>query len=291
LLDVFVRPDDIKKTRIVGALQHVGAPVCENTIHEARASLLRGMIEAQRRATLFYHPPMQARGDAVAGLLDDNLVLEARRAQLPSVTNVSTHAVSESTPAPPPAEGNPFFARVTSVRFSNQMDKLHDDLFDDRGWQPDDGKTRHMLEAFAWLTGDKAMSDYKPSDIDVYVRRMALIPAKFRWGHLHKSGPMAEPFDLSAFPKPKASERRSDRTINSHLSKLASAAKILKKTHWLPRQGFGNVMDFEYARKSILQDDNDPPRMPLTEENLKVLYGLSLWPGGRRITPTAQGSP
>ena len=91
---------------------------------------------------------------------------------------------------------------------------------------------------------------------------------------------MAEPFDPHAFSKPKASERRSDRTINSHLSKLSAAAKILKKTYWLPKQGFGNVMDFEDARKSIAQDDNNPPRMPLTEENLKVLYGLPLWKGG-----------
>ena len=259
-----MRPDDIKETRIVGALQQVGAPVCENTIHEARASLLRGMIEAQRRAALFHHPLMQARGDAVVGLLDDDLVFEARRSQLPSVTNLPNHAVGEPAPAPPSAEGNLFFARVTRVRFSEQIDELHDDLFDDRGWQPDDGKTRHMLEAFAWLTGDKAMSDYEPSDIDAYVRRMALIPANFRWGHLHKSGPMAEPFDPHAFSKPKASERRSDRTINSHLSKLSAAAKILKKTYWLPKQGFGNVMDFEDARKSIAQDDNNPPRMPLS---------------------------
>jgi integrase len=280
MLAVFVPPDDIKETRIVAALQQVGAPVCGDTIHEARASLLRGMIEAQRRAALFHHPLMQARGDAVAGLLDDNLVFEARRSQLPHLAYPSNQTFGEQTQVLSASEGNLFFARVTKVRFSEQIDQLHDNLFTDRGWQPDDGKTKHMLEAFAWLTGDKAMSEYEPSDIDVYVRRMALIPAKFRWGHLHKSGPMAEPFDLSAFPKPKAGERRSDRTINSHLSKLASAAKILKKTHWLPRQGFGNVMDFEDARKSIVQDDNDPPRMPLTEENLKVLYGLSLWQGG-----------
>ena len=124
---------------------------------------------------------------------------------------------------------NLFFARVTGVRFSEQIDELHDNLFNDRGWEPDDGKTRHILEAFAWLKGDKAMSDYEPSDIDTYVRRMALIHQNFTWGHLHKFGAMAEPFDPGAFPKPKASERRSDRTINIHLSKPAAAVKILKK--------------------------------------------------------------
>lgn len=65
-----------------------------------------------------------------------------------------------------------------------------------------------MLEAFAWLTGDKKMSDYEPADINLYVRRMALIPKNFLWAHLHKPGAMAEPFDPSAFAKPKASERR-----------------------------------------------------------------------------------
>ncbi len=38
-------------------------------------------------------------------------------------------------------------------------------------------------------------------------------------------------------------------------------------------------MDFGKARKTIIQDDSDPTRMPLTEENLKVLYGLPLWQG------------
>jgi len=280
MLVVFVAPDDIKETRIIAALQQVGAPVCENTIHEARASLLGGMIEAQRRAALFHHPLMQARGDAVAGLLDDNLVFEARRSQLPHLAYPSNQTFGEQTRVLPALEGNLFFTRVTKVRLSEQIDQLHDNLFTDRGWQPDDGKTKHLLEAFAWLTGDKAMPDYEPSDIDAYVRGMALIPASFRWGHLHKSGPMAEPFDPSAYPKPKASDRRTDRTINIHLRKLEAAAQILRKTYWLPKRGFGQVMDFEDARKSIVHDDSNPPRMPLTEENLKALYGLPLWQGG-----------
>lgn len=34
----------------------------------------------------------------------------------------------------------------------------------------------------SWLAGDKAMSDYEPSDISTYVRRMALIPKNFTLG-------------------------------------------------------------------------------------------------------------
>jgi hypothetical protein len=279
LLEVFVRPDDIKDTRITAALEQIGAPVGESTIHQGRGSLLRGMIEAHKRAELFHHPLIQATGDAISSLLDNNLVLEARRSQMPDLVPPSAITVSESHAVSPVPEGNLFFARVTETRFSEQIDELHDNLFTDRGWQPDQGKTRHMLEAFAWLTGDKKMSDYEPSDVNLYVRRMALIPKNFIWGHLHKSGAMAEPFVPSAFPKPKASERRSDRTINSHLSKLEAAARVLEDTHWLSKHGYGKVMDFGKARKTIIQDDSDPMRMPLTEENLKVLYGLPLWQG------------
>ena len=44
LLSAFVAPSDIDKARSEKALKKVGAPVSETTMHEARASLLRGMI-------------------------------------------------------------------------------------------------------------------------------------------------------------------------------------------------------------------------------------------------------
>ncbi|WJY19501.1 hypothetical protein QQW98_04550 [Alteriqipengyuania flavescens] len=79
---------------------------------------------------------------------------------------------AESSPAQKD-EGNLFFAKTTTVRFSEQLDELHDMMFEANGSQPDNNKTRHMLEAFAWLTGDKVMSDYGPADIDEYVRFLA----------------------------------------------------------------------------------------------------------------------
>lgn len=279
MLAAFVTPAEINAARLEAALRKVGAPVSETTKHEARASLLRGMIEAQRRAELFHHPLIEASGDQLAGLLDDSLVMEARRGQLSAL-----HAPQVPTPASnQTAEQAPtslLFARVTEIRFSEQIDDLVGKMFADNKWKPDDGRTKHMLEAFAWLTGDKKMSDYEPEDADEFVRRMARIPLGFKWGKLNASGGMAVPFSLSAFPEVQGKDRRADRTINSYLTKMEAAAKILKKSHWLPKQGFGQIMDFKDPRKKIEGDPSEPERVPLTEENLRTLYGLPLWQGG-----------
>lgn len=78
MLEVRISPNAIQATRTICALQQMGASVCESAVHEVRECLLRGMIEAQRRVALFHHLLIQARGDAVACLLDNDLVFEAR---------------------------------------------------------------------------------------------------------------------------------------------------------------------------------------------------------------------
>ncbi|MBH9537052.1 DUF6538 domain-containing protein [Novosphingopyxis sp. YJ-S2-01] len=271
-----VTPMSVNRTSAKEAAAQIGAPLTEGVITEARSHILRGFAEAHERTAMAVNSGYDIGRLGGSGLLGDDWkgFVPSAKDQAPRPDPKPVRAV------PPEEEGNLFFARTTEVRFSEQIAELLDKMFEDNGWQPDNNKTRHMLEAFAWLTGDKMMSDYEPADIDEYVRRMARIPKGFNWGRLNKSGAMAVPFDPAEFPKPKAADRRSDRTINSHLSKLEAAAAILKKTHWLPRQGYGQVMVFEEARKRIVQDDNDPPRLPLTEANLVALYGLPLWQGG-----------
>lgn len=92
---------------------------------------------------------MQALGDAFAALLGDNILFEARRSQLPNLAYQPNQIVDEKTQALPVSEGNLFFARGTKVRFSEQINQLHYNLFADRGGQSDDGKTKHMLQTFA----------------------------------------------------------------------------------------------------------------------------------------------
>lgn len=145
------------------ALRQIGAPVCDGTLQEARDAVLRGQIEAQRRAELFAHPLLSATGDAAYYLLDDDLVAEARSSLSPQVRD------SESIS---PSSLGGIFAEASSTRFSEQIEALEQSMFDINEWQPDNGKTRQILEVFAWLTGDKAMSDYRPSDI-TYLRPKA----------------------------------------------------------------------------------------------------------------------
>lgn len=276
-LQWLVTPMSVSPTDAHDALIAMGSPVSHGTMREARSQILRGYAEAHERAALASASQYDVRGFGASALLDDRWVQATRSSQ---VANHPPKEVPAANPNAQQQEGNFFFAKLTDVRFGEQIADLHDKLFEDNGWQPDNNKTLHMLEAFAWLTGDKRMSDYEPQDIDEYVRRMARIPKNFEWGRLHVSGGMAVPFDPAKFPKLYPSEQRSDRTINSHLSKMQSAAEILKKTYWLPRNGYGQVLKFAEARKRIVHDEQNPSRVPLGEDNLKALYGLALWQGG-----------
>nr|WP_296721281.1 hypothetical protein [Erythrobacter sp.] len=280
MLAAFGIPDEARSSAGEAALREIGAPISESTIHQARANVLRGMMEAHKRAELFNHPLIAAVGDPFAALLDDSLVLEARRAQLAEAGRQVTSTAPAADQIAEQAPTSLLFARDTEIRFSEQIDDLVGKMFADNKWKPDDGRTKHMLEAFAWLTGDKKMSDYEPEDADEFVRRMSRIPLGFKWGKLNASGGMAVPFSLSDFPEVQGKDRRADRTINSYLTKMEAAAKILRKSHWLPKQGFGQIMDFKDPRKKIEGDPSEPERVPLTEENLRTLYGLPLWQGG-----------
>ncbi len=251
VLRLMVSPKSVTPDEAAAALNAISAPANEVTIRDARAHLLRGYVEAHQRAELSQHPLIETAGDPISALLNDALVLEARR----------PNATTTGNCAPTVESGNRFFARITDVRFSQQIDELVEKVFADNEWQPDGNRTKHMFETFAWLTGDKAM-------------------VGFKWGKLHVSGEMAEPFNETKFPKLSGAEVRSKRTINSYLTKLDAASKVLHTTYWLPKQGNDLVMKFAAARKKVVVDPSEPARVPLTEESLEALYSLPLWQGG-----------
>jgi hypothetical protein len=278
VLILMVTPKSVSSSKAEEELGILCAPSNDATITEARAHLLRGYAEAQRRAEFATHPLVMAATGSVERLLDDAFVAKlaspaSAAPQLVSDTSVGTGTASHDTP-------NIFFARTTSVKFSDQIDTLLRNMFKTNKWQDDKGRTRHMLEAFAWLTGDKKMSDYEPEDVNEFVRRMQNIPLQFKWGRLHKFGNMAVPFDEDKYPELDDTSKRSGRTINSYLTKLEAAADALKTTYWMPRQGYGRVISFAAARIKIVDDDVGEARVPLTEEALRALYSLPLWRGG-----------
>lgn len=280
VLVLMVTPTSVTSAKAKEELAAISAPLGPGTIVEARSQLLRGYAEAQRRAEFATHPSVVASANRVLSLLDDGvfdrlnqplLALEEVRSDAPSGAQNGMDTANDT---------NRFFMRTATIKFSEQIDELLVKMFADNDWQDDDGRTRHMLEAFAWLTGDKVISDYEPDDAKEFARRLKNIPIKFKWGKLYQSGAMAIPFDPAQYSKPIGQLRRSDRTINSYLTKLEAAANVLAKTHWMPKSGLGKVMEFATARKKIPRNSNDPDRMPLTDNHLRVLYGLPLWQGG-----------
>lgn len=282
-LRLFVTPNMINQTEVDGALAALGTPVNESTRAEARWMMFRGRIEAQERAALVEHPLFADSAVPGVELLDDAKVELARRvAPAPALHEVSKPDSGVASRQCPPTPEHWLFAKASAVRFSEQIDELEKRMFRVNEWQPDNGRTRQMLEAFAWLTGDKIMSDYEPSDIETYVSRLSCIRKDFAWGKLHEKGEMAVPYDPEKFPEELTDippgQQRSSRTVNSHISKLQAASRVLSKTYWLPKAGAGNVMMFDEARRLVVIEH--AVRMPWTPEHLRTMYSLPLWQGG-----------
>lgn len=69
--------------------------------------MLRGYIEAHQRAELILHPLIQGAGDPISALLSDTVVCDAKRPKVEEII-----------------QANLFFARVTDVRLSDQLDEV-----------------------------------------------------------------------------------------------------------------------------------------------------------------------
>lgn len=294
-LQFYVTPMSVSRSMVDEELNSLDIPVNDKTRAEARWMMFRGKIEAQERLSLLRQAQFKDLPIPGLELLDDEKVRQARRTKLAEQREQGTSSgASEKPEAFAPAREHTLYAQISTVRFGEQIDDLLRRLFSKNGWQPDGGKTKLMLESFAWLTGDKLMSDYVPADVDLYVERLQRIPKGFVWGELYKSGGMAAPYDDAAFPSnlndiPRE-KRRLPRTVNSYVSKLRSASKLLKKSHWLPKSGSGEIMCFDDAFLTVEDDPADPRRVPWTPEHLKSMYALPLWQGGggehKRLAPS-----
>lgn len=272
MLAAFGIPDEARASAGEAALKEIGAPITETTIHEARANVLRGMMEAHKRAELFNHPLIAAVGDPFAALLDDGLVLEARRTQLAEAGRQVTSTA--------PAAASRIYLNPSEKRFSEIIGSTLQALKADNKWKGDLRQRTAIAERFAWVTGDKSLCDYTDADIQDYVKALRLIPNDIRYGRLGKSGRLAKPYDPAVLPEVTDENRRDDRSINRDLSTLQSISKRLARNEW--RSWFGKdtlEMNFLEHWIPIEDDPRDPKRMPWTPEHLRVLFSLPLWHG------------
>lgn len=291
-ITLYVTPMTINRGDAKALLEELKAPVNAGTLSEARKISLDGRIEAQRRASLLGHPLFSDRDVPAHFLLDDDLVQQARRIVPIEASHASTMRPGNqilAVPVSAPVVGqrsisdersHELFAASTPIRFSEQIESVLAQTMLKNRYKPDNGQRLRMLETFAWITGDKTMSDYEPSDIQAYVTAMANIPKDFRFGKLHKFGAMATPYADAIIPACTAETKRSDRTINRDLSFFGKVSTTLSKGHWRSRYNNGLVMDFLSEWIKIEVDDQNPSRVPWTPDHLRAMYSLPLWQGG-----------
>lgn len=194
MLSLYITPMTVSRSNAADALAPLGTPINDGTLAEARWNIIRGRIEAHKRAPLVDHPLFADRDVPAFYLMDDDLVRQARRvtpiASRP--TPVEQGAEPTASAASSPADSG-YFIRTTSVRFSEQLDALLETMILNKKYKPDRGQRRRVLETFAWITDDKALSDYGPEDRIAFVKTMSRIPNTVRFGELGKTGLMAPP--------------------------------------------------------------------------------------------------
>lgn len=293
MLRLYITPMTVSRSDAVGALEPLGTPINNGTITEARWNLIRGRIEAQKRAPLVDHPLFADRDVPALHLLDDELVQQARRVTPMRPAPVNP-APANPPHEPPSSSDNGYFARSTTIRFSEQLDELLATMVLNKKYKPDRGQRQRVLETFAWITDDKALSDYGPEDRITYVKAMKAIPNNVRFGVLGKSGLMERPYADAVFEAPTADTLRSDRTINRDLTILAAAEDVLHETHWRPRYNGERIINFLKSWTKIEDDFADPKRVPWTPEHLRTMYSLPLWQGSggsnQRLKPQTPGN-
>jgi integrase len=198
--------------------------------------------------------------------------MEARRAQL---AEAHPQAARDASP-----EASSIYLNPSNKRFSEIIGPTLEALKANNKWKGDLRQRTAIAERFAWVTGDKPLSEYTVEDIQNYVKALRLIPNDIRYGRLGKSGLMAKPYDPDALPKVSDTNRRDDRSINRDLSTLQSISKWLARNEWRSRFGKDTLeMNFLEHWIPIEEDPTNPKRMPWTPAHLRVMFSLPLWHG------------
>jgi hypothetical protein len=195
----------------LAALHRLPAPVTANILRQATAHRLRGRLLARQRADFFYHPSVQRHDDHLGALLDEALINSLRG---------NADAPPSATPSIPIAipTANLIYLEEDTRHFSEVIDEVCSALQAKNNWNADLSQRKRIMNSFAWITGDKRLCDYRPSDIAKYKKALVNLPNDFKWGD-HADQPAGEV--LAQYTTRPDQKRRSDRTINRDLSTMS----------------------------------------------------------------------
>ncbi|HCB74781.1 MAG TPA: hypothetical protein DEP91_01170 [Sphingomonas bacterium] len=260
---------------VIRRLKAIDAPVHSENIEAARTHLIRAAAAATTQAQRVFDPDVMDAADPIQALMaylgpvSDEVQALLKRpipAALPSVVAG-------------PADG--MFLAFDQRRFSEVIDQILRSLKADGVWKGDLRQQRHIMETFAWITGDKALGSYGHLDVETFKQGLQQLPKRFDYGSL-SDGAMSRPFRevLAGLPPLAPGDRRSAKTTNRDLSTMATVARHLAKTSWKSRLAGAVILDFGGARVAVKADPDIDTRPPWTSAHLSALFHSPIYAGG-----------
>lgn len=261
---------DAQVSAILGAM---GLTVHAAMLAPARTHIIRGMGRGADLAGRAFDEDILDAPDPVRALTAD-------LGPPPTVagTEIISHPLAAASIGAPRRE-NPFVV-AEQRRFSAVIDDVIAELKAEGIWSGDVSQQRRIMQTFAWITGDKPLSEYNHLDVAAFKKWLLRLPVNFSFGTLEK-GTMARPFaEVVATLAPLTDEtRRNHKTVNRDLSFLQTVSKHLAETHWKSRTAMALVLDFGAARLAIKNKGHDL-RPPWQRAHLECLFASPIYTGG-----------
>ena len=268
---------------IAQRLGAIGAPAHLDNLAAARGHIIRaGAVACSQVAKVFDEATLNAPDpirallkdlgeptDEVKALLGRGLVPHPQDGGAPPERDVS---MSSSKP-------ESLFLIYDGRRFSEVIDEVIAGLKTDGVWKGQTHQQRRIMETFAWITGDRPLGSYTHLDPPKFKEALQKLPVNFRFGTL-TTGAMSKPFDIKELPGLKPEEKRSNKTVNRDLSFMATVAKRLSQTAWMPKVPGSNIMNFGGARITIKDEKSSDLRPPWTRPHMEILFHSPIYVGG-----------
>lgn len=290
-------------------LERIGAPICPATLADGVHHLSAARAEAQERAGHLTSTFVQSQNDPYRTLIKTSAAQLARVADgaaavaSSSPSNVpefaggtgcaAPNAISGADASPAPS----VFLKPDDRRFSEIISETLNRIEVCGDWGKGGRQQRErVMGTFAWITGDKPLSEYSHLDSQAFVDALQRLPKKMKYGTLAE-GPMSRPFEevVAELPPLTAQTRRNMATVNRDLAIMSRVEGELHKSAWKPASGNARVLDFGEHRHSVKRPGpNNPKRMPWTAPHLRVLFGLPIFTGtgggaSCRLRPSTYG--
>ena len=264
--------DGLSDDYVASALKAIGATPSEANIGAARTHLIRAGASACTRAQRVFDDDVLDAADPVRAMTADLGELPSAVAALLADAEGVVAPIAQTNLPSPAAPTECPFAIYDSRRFSEIIEDTLATLKRKQVWKGDLRQQRMILECFAWMTGDRELGSYDHRDVETYVQRLLLIPARaFRFGTL-KKGNMSRPLEevRKELPQLNPELERSLKTVNRDLSTMSTVAKHLARSAWTPRIPGAVVMNFATATMAIPQEDTSELRPPVGEGTARM---------------------